>query len=445
MVEWPLPPDIVLGVRQLATPLHARHAWRLLPLLRGLLFARGRRTAAAWPRAAGLGRDYQRYYYFLGALGRRAGFVASLLLRRVADVVAPGERTLLGLDDAPTQRHGPRAEGAGTRHNPSPGPAGHKFLYRHVWVTIAWPACHPRWGTIGLPLRALLYVRKKDVGRLAARYGVGFRTKLVMAAELVTGAADWLRYPGKALWVVADGAYAKRPFLKAARAAGAVVVSRLRKDAALSSVPAPPRPGAPKRRGRKPTCGQQAISLARRAGQRRGRQSEEVVLYRGAVTKTYKTFLATYRPAGGLTRVVLVREGDGWAAFFCTGPRATAAQALGAVAERAAVEQGYHDLKGVHGAGQQQLRHYWASVAAFRLSLWAHTPVELWAWRRSAGRLRDRTGSPWDDPGRRPSHAGRCNALKREGLRQELRRVGRRRPLTRNIRALFRGLLKLIA
>jgi hypothetical protein len=39
-----------------------------------------------------------------------------------------------------------------------------------------------------------------------------------------------------------------------------------------------------------------------------------------------------------LIRVVLVREDDGWVAFFCTDPAATAAQVLGAVADRAAVE-----------------------------------------------------------------------------------------------------------
>ena len=36
------------------------------------------------------------------------------------------------------------------------------------------------------------------------------------------------------------------------------------------------------------------------------------------VTKTYKTFLATYKPAGGLIRVVLLKETDGWVAYFCT-------------------------------------------------------------------------------------------------------------------------------
>jgi hypothetical protein len=247
------------------------------------------------------------------------------------------------------------------------------------------------------------------------------------------------------LWVVADGAYAQRPFLKAARAAGVVVVSRRRKDAALWSVPVPPRPGAPKRRGRPPTYGQQGISLAKRAGQRRGWQSAEFVLYREVVTKTFKTFLATYRPAGGLIRVVLVREDNGWVAYFCTDPAARVAEVLGAVADRAAVEQDYHDVKEVQGAGQQQLRHSWANVAALHLNRWAHTLVELWAWRHSAGRLGDRKDSPWDDPERRPSHADRCNARKRARLRQEFRRVGRRRPLTRKIRTLFRGLLKLIA
>lgn len=445
MVAWPLPPEIVLWVAQLATPLHARHAWRLLPLLRGLLFAKGRRTVAAWLRAAGLGQDYKRYYYFLGALGRQTRFVASLLLRRVAEVVAPGERILLGLDDTPTKRYGPQVEGAGIHHNPTPGPADQKFLYGHIWVTIAWLARHPRWGTIGLPLRALLYVRVKHVGWLTVLYGVGFRTKLAMAAELVTWAADWLRYLGKVLWVVTDGAYAKRPFLQAARAAGVVVVSRLRKDAALWSVPVPPRPGAPKRRGRPPTYGKQGISLTKRAGQGRGWRSAELVLYGKAVTKTYKTFLATYRPAGGLIRVVLVREVEGWVAFFCTDPVATVAEVLGAVADRAAVEQDYHDIKEVHGAGQQQVRHYWANVAAFHLTLWAHTLVELWAWPRSAGQLCDRTDSPWDDPERRPSHADRCKALKRQSLREVIRGAGRRRPLTRKIRVLFQGLLKLIA
>src|SRR5262245_6042222 len=224
-----LPAELSQTIRSLAGPLHARLAWRLLPLLGGMLFASGRRTVASWLRAAGIGEGFRPYYYFLGSLGRNTSSVAALLLRRAVARLLPGERLLFGLDDTPTKRYGRYVEGAGVHHNPTPGPADQKFLYGHVWVTLAWLVRHPCWGTIGLPLRALLYVRRKDVRKLPPWYRVAFRTKLEMAAELVGWLADWLRYLGQELWVVADGAYAKRPFLQAARRAGVAVVSRLRK------------------------------------------------------------------------------------------------------------------------------------------------------------------------------------------------------------------------
>src|SRR5205823_7121526 len=187
------------------------------------------------------------------------------------------------------------------------------------------------------------------------RYRVVFRTKLAMAAEAVAWLAAWLKYLGKTLWVVADGAYAKRPFLKAAKAAAVVVVSRLRQDAALWSVPLPPRPGAPKRRGPKPTYGKEKISLAKRAGHRRGWQTADFSLYGATVTKTFKTFLATYHAAGGRIRVLLVRERHGGAGSFCTDPEATAAQLLDAVVVRAAPGEDFHGLKQVPGARQRRV------------------------------------------------------------------------------------------
>ena len=86
---------------------------------------------------------------------------------------------------------------------------------------------------------------------------------------------------------------------------------------------------------------------------------------------------------------------------------------LECVADRAAIEQDFHDVKEVHGAGQQQLRNVWANIGAFNLLLWLHTLVELWAWNLSHEQLCDRRESPWDDPTRRPSHADRCKALRR--------------------------------
>ena len=200
MAAWQLPAELVPWITHLSRPLHARLAWRLLPLVTGMLFARGRRTVASWLRGGGLGDDFRAYYYFLGSLGRNVKSVAALLLRRAVAVIVPGERVLLALDDTPTKRYGPHVEGAGIHHNPTPGPADQKFLYGHVWVTLAWVVRHPLWGAIGLPLPPLLYVRQKQIAWLHRLYGVTFRTKLEMAAELVEWAADWLRYLGKTLW-----------------------------------------------------------------------------------------------------------------------------------------------------------------------------------------------------------------------------------------------------
>jgi DDE superfamily endonuclease len=445
MVHWQLPPELVLWILHLSQPLHARIAWRLLPLFSGILFASGRRTVSSWLRAAHLGHDFRAYYYFLGSLGRKTKHVASLLLRRVTSRIDPGDRLLFALDDTPTPRYGKKVEGAGIHHNPSPGPSGQKFLYGHVWVTLAWVVRHPRWGVIGLPLRALLYVRQKQIALLQRLYGVTFQTKLEMAAELVEWVAAWLRFLGKPLWVVADGAYAARPFLKRVLACGVVVVSRLRKDAALWSLPEQPRRGERKRPGPKPKYGKKRISLAKRAAHRQGWKTTKVVLYGKEVTKTVKTFLATYRPVGGMIRVVLVKEADGWEAFFCTDPEATVEQILEAFADRAAIEQDFHDIKEVHGAGQQQVRHYWANVGVYHLNLWMHTLIELWAWERREEELSDRRESPWDDEERRPSHADRRKALRRQCIEREIQRGRGRGRLAPRFRNLLRRLLSLLA
>ena len=118
---------------------------------------------------------------------------------------------------------------------------------------------------------------------------------------------------------------------------------------------------------------------------------------------------------------------------------------LEAVADRGAIEQDFHDLKEVHGAGQQQVRHYWANVAVYHLNLWLHTLIELWAWKQSHEQLCDRSQSPWDNAQRRPSHADRRNALRRSCLGAEIQAAGKSQRLTPKFQSLFRRLLKLVA
>jgi hypothetical protein len=406
---------------QIVGVLDRRSAPRLLLLLCGALFARGRRTVTSWFRAAGITTDFRPAYGALWAAGRRARSIAHRLLGcALLPLIrqTPGEHLLFGIDDTPTARYGPCVQGAGVHHNPSPGPAGEKFLYGHIWVALAWLVRHPAWDTLSLPLRALLYVRAKDVPQLAKAYPWDFHTKLELAVELVRWLTVWLGRTGQAVWLVVDGAYAKRPFLKPVLTLGVVVFSRLRKDAHLRGLPATQRRHG--QRGPLPTYGKERIDLAKRAGQKRGWQQVECVQYGERRVKTIKTFEATWQPAGGRIRVVMVREKNDWLAYFCTDSTMSAVAILEAMADRGAIEQTFKDIKEVWGAGQQQVRNVYASIGAFAVNLTLYSVVEAWAWQRGEEELVDRGRSPWDREERRPSHADKRKALQREILRAEI-------------------------
>src|SRR5215831_3511183 len=377
----------------LATALDRRSAVRLAVVFIGAVLARGRRTVTSWIRAAGLGSDYKPVYTAVAAAGKRADSVAArLAIAAVKPLVAGADRLTLALDDTPTKRYGPHVQGAGIHHNPAPGPAGGPFVYGHVWVVLAALATHPDWGVVALPLLARLYVRAKDLAGIEPWCRPAFRTKLELAVELLRWARSWLGHWCRSLWVVTDGAYAKAAFLKPMAALGVTVVSRLRKDAALCTLPGVRRPG---QRGRSRIYGERRVDLAKRAGQRRGWATGTFTLYGKAVKKRYKTFVATWRPAGGAIRVVLVDEPTGWVAFFCTDPAAAVADVLGCVADRFSLETCFRDCKEVVGAGQQQVRLIWASIGAFHLCLWTFTMTEAWAWERSAEELvGQRSASP---------------------------------------------------
>jgi hypothetical protein len=405
----------------LCAALDRRSAPRLCLLFQGALFAKGRRTVTSWFHAAGITTDFRPAYNALWAAGRHAEALAHRLLCLALKPLmrlSAGDHLLFAIDDTPTARYGPQVQGAGVHHNPTPGPAGEKFVYGHIWVTLAWLRRHPAWDTLAWPLRALLYVRAKDVPALTKHYPWTFRTKLELAVELTRWLCVWLGGVGKELRVVVDGAYAKRPFLQPVLALGVVVFSRLRKDADLRTLPsAKRRPGS---RGPLPTYGKERIDLAKRAGHKRGWQRVRCWQYGEAVVKTVKSFEATWRPAGGRIRVVIVREDDGWLAYFCTDPAVTVAAILEAMADRGAIEQLFKDVKEVWGAGQQQVRNVYASIGAFTVNLLLYSMVEVWAWARSEEELVDRSRSPWDTEDRRPSHADKRKAVQGEILRGEI-------------------------
>jgi hypothetical protein len=428
---------------RLATALDRRSAPRLAWLFLGAVLARGRRTVTTWIRAAKLSTQFRPCYTAVAAAGKKAEAIAArLLVTVIKPLLGDAPRLTLALDDTPTQRYGPHVQGAGIHHNPTPGPANAPHVYGHIWVVLGLLLEHRSWGVIALPLRARLYIRRKDLPKVHPKHRPPFATKLEMAVELLRWAATELGALGKPLWAVVDGAYAKAPFLKPAIALGFTVVSRLRKDAALWTVPGPRAPG---QRGRPRIYGKDRIDLAKRAGQRRGWSQGVFDLYGKPTVKRYKTFLATWGPVGGVIRVVLVEESTGWVAFFCTDPDATVANILETVADRFALEIAFRETKEVVGAGQQQVRFVWANIGCFHVCLWTYTMTEAWAWDRPATDLVDRSTSPWDTPLRRPSHADKRRAWRRELLGEEIRGLLRPGVTEEEIQAAAERLLSLAA
>jgi hypothetical protein len=427
---------------ELAHWLHQRSAARLPRLLAGILFAKGRRTVTSWFRAAGIADDHRRGYVTACAVGRAADSMALTVQAAVRPLLAP-RRLLLAIDDTPTPRHGPCVEGCGVHHSPSPGPAGGRHVYGHVWVALAALARHPDWGTIAPPVPAHLDVRAKDVGKRPPERRRPFHTKLELAARQSRWLLPWVGGHFARRWVAVDGGHAKRPFLRPAKQDGWVVVSRRRKDARrCGRPPAQRRPG---QRGPMPTCGKGRIALARRAGHPGGWQPVECGQYGAAVTKAVTSFLAAWRPAGGVIRVVRVKEPDGWVAFCCTDPRASAAAVRAAMAGRGAIGQTNKDVREVGGAGQPPARNPDSSVGGVNRNLWLYSLVEARGWHKAEEGLVDRSGSPWDSEPRRPSHADRREALRRGVLRAEIEGARSVRPPKGGMRAVAGRLVDLAA
>jgi hypothetical protein len=306
-----------------------------------------------------------------------------------------------------------------------------------------------------------MYVRAKDIAKLPTENLIGFQTKLQQATELVKWAFVCCKMLGKQLWIVTDGGFTKARFLKPAIRLGVTVITRLRKDAALHGLLKPVK----KRKPGRPRKYSQRIYLSNKTTEKRGWFKVMVTLYGRQETKQIKLFRATYHPAGGRVLVLIVREAIGhsaqlsrshcWRAYMCTNlsgygglrpdESATAEQILEAVSDRMAIEQNFHDLKEIEGAGQQQVRNYFANIGAFHLNMWVHTLVELWAWEKNRSAVCDRSDSPWDDQFRCPSHADKCGSLRQEALKKTFFETFGHSRKNRKIARQFYKLLKLAA
>jgi hypothetical protein len=413
----PLTGGIATLVLSMSRLLDSRIGFRLPIILAGAMLAGGRRTAASWFRRAGVKDDWDRFYELLQSVGKGAASLMVPLLTLLLKKFDPGEAGYwtLAIDDSPTKRFGPCVEAANIHHNPTPGPGDGNWLYGHNWVCLAMVLSHPLFGVIALPLLSRLYVRQVDIEALQSRHDWGFCTKHALALDLCQQVIRKLRALGSkaAFVVVFDGAYAAKALVRPLLAEGATVVTRLRRDAKLFDLPVP----TPGKRGRPRKYGKNRISLGRRASNRRGWQTISYSC-RGVMTEgRTKTFLATSHVTGVAMRVVVLEYANGnWAAYISTDTSMDVATILKIVSDRWAIEEQFHDVKEIWGAGQQQVRNVWASIGCWHLCGWLYAMVEMECWDDSSEQLVDRSDRPWDNPHRRPSHQDRRRRIVREML-----------------------------
>ena len=223
-------PRAVVGVERVAgSRLHARNRWRLPVLLMGILFAGGRRTVTDLAAGGRIGDNFQVLLWPC-----RPGTQDRIGRKPVGGThfadAATAERLLLVIDDSPTKRYGPKVEGADVHHNPTPGPADQPFSVWHVGHDFARPEASEI-GPAGVDRAGHALRSPEDAGLGSPRTWLErVATKLRLAARLVEWLAPIFERAGKTVWIVIDGGYTKRPFLRRVlRIPKLVVVGRLRR------------------------------------------------------------------------------------------------------------------------------------------------------------------------------------------------------------------------
>ncbi len=394
----PLVGDTAIVVAAMQSLLHARIGFRLPIVIAGAMLARGRRTASSWFRAAGVKDDWDRFYELLVSAGKVATSLALPLLRLIVKRFDPGPDGYLTLavDDSPTKRFG--------RHVDAPTFIVIRRLVQSLangcMVIIGCASLCSWFILIGASLLCLCSRCCMCVSAMLLRWMLNltgnFKPNTRCASNDQAG-EQLVASPGSQakLLVAFDGAYAAHELISSLNMMNITVVSRSRSNAKLFDLPPARKPGT---RGRPRKYGFNRIYLSSRFGHKKGWQSISYVCRGVALLRHCETFLATTSIADGPIGVVIVRFENGeTAAYFSTDLNMSVEIVLEAVAGRWAIEQFFHDTEETWGAGKQQVRNVWSSIACWNLNAWLYALVELECWDTEMNQVVDRSDRQWDN------------------------------------------------
>jgi hypothetical protein len=324
--------------------------------------------------AGAVERHFTSYYRFLRQ-GRWSLTAVRQHLWRLCQERCRDEtgRVFVGVDDTVCGKMGRQFAGLGWHHDPMNRQHPRRLTHGHCWVCLAGLAEQTRDHFVALFLGAALYRQAKT-----CQQGPPFATKLALAAQLI---AELAPPPGTVLAAVADGAYARRPFVQPLQAQECHLVSRLRRDTVFYDLPPARRKGQkgrPRKYGRKHRAREWAATQQRW-------HAVTLHLYGKEAHLQLKSRVVIQRTFGVRIRLVAVQWGQRPLVFlFSTDTRMTAAQIVRAYCARFALETGFRD-------GKQQLRLSTYQVRGARsierivhLCLWAQTLLRLACWHAKA-------------------------------------------------------------
>jgi hypothetical protein len=319
-------------------------------------------------------RHFTSFYRFLRQ-GRWSLTAVRQHLWRLCQEHCRGEagRVFVGVDDTVCGKTGRCFAGLGWHHDPMNRQHPRHLTHGHCWVCLAGLAEQTRDHWVALFLGTALYRQAKTCPP-----GELFATKLELAAGLV---AELAPPPGAVLVTVADGAYARRPFVQSLQAHEGHLVSRLRRDTVFYDLPPARRRG---QKGRPRKYGPKHRAREWAATQQRWR-AVTLRLYGKEAHLQLKSRVVIQRTFGVRIRLVAVQWGQRPLVFlFSTDTRMTAEQIVRAYCARFALETGFRDGKQQLGLSTYQVRSAASMERIVHLSLWAQTLLRLACWEAKA-------------------------------------------------------------
>jgi hypothetical protein len=412
MPEVMLPQTFVVLLAAFAACFTAPSYENFCQIVAGWVHCLGRRTITGVALASGavgschisvFHRFFSRATWVLDELGHVVFGLALAWLPADQPVLVVGDDTL-------ARKHGKCVALASMHHDPLLSTARKPFFsFGHVWVVLAvWvPLPMGKARGFALPILFRLYQGKKRGGQMDApsRRGKALskrrqaallagererRSKLELARELIGLMAGWAGE--RPVYVVADSLYAGRPLLEA-RPTNVHVISRLRPNAALWTLPPPRRPG---QRGRTRRRGERLPTPAAMAAARQHWHRLTVTIYGRQVPPTVCRCTALWYTAlrDQPIRIVIVRDPQGKRnddSFFCTDLTASAQFILEAYAKRWCLEVMFHDAKQYLGLEDSPAQAAQAVERTAPMAALVYALVLLWY----AGRSQDQRATPW--------------------------------------------------